>query len=66
MCIYRLENKGVKFEQKKFNSLAEVNAFGRQKFDYIINCSGLGARDLINDTNMFSLRDEVVQVRIRK
>ena len=50
------ENK-VKMENRKLNSLAEVEA------DLIINCSGLGASDLVSDPRMFPVSGHVLRVR---
>jgi D-amino-acid oxidase len=41
-----------------FNKLAEVN----RKFDLVINCAGIGARDLVQDVNLEAHRGQVVIV----
>ncbi|XP_050445363.1 D-aspartate oxidase [Cataglyphis hispanica] len=50
---------GVTFEQKKLNSFKELS----DKFDIIINCTGLGARKLCDDRRLVSIRGQVLKVR---
>lgn len=47
-------------KQRKLNSLNELIG----EFDLIINCTGLGARDLCNDKRLVSLRGQVIKVRL--
>lgn len=53
-----LENKGVKFHLLELNSPSEL--FG--DFDLVINCSGVGARELVNDSEVFPIRGQSVRV----
>lgn len=55
-----LESRGVKFEQRKLNCLSELNQF---KYDAIINCAGLGSHGLLDDTDMYPIRGQVVRVK---
>ena len=48
------EKRNVVFERKLISSFDEV-----QGFDIIINCSGLGARDLCHDTSVIPVRGQV-------
>lgn len=55
-----LESRGVRFEQKKLQSLRDLNGRG---FDAIINCAGLGSHGLISDSEMYPIRGQVIRVR---
>jgi len=48
------EQRSVLFERKLVNSFDELAGF-----DIIINCSGLGARDLCHDTSVIPVRGQV-------
>ena len=52
-----LEQHGVIITQRKVSSIAELQA------DIIINCTGLGSRDLLGDERMFPVSGHVCRVR---
>jgi hypothetical protein len=52
-----LQNKKVKFVQKKINSFAELED------KYIINCSGLGSRELNKDKEMVSVQGHLIMLK---
>lgn len=59
-----LESKGVKIIQKKLSKIAEfIDATKNNGFDYIINCTGLGALEFCNDRNMNPVRGQVLRVK---
>jgi hypothetical protein len=39
-----------------------VDPLDKHNFDYIVNCTGLGARELLNDKNVFTISDDIVKV----
>ena len=53
----RFEAAGGSVEQRTLSSLDEVDA------RVVVNCVGLGARDLVNDTSMEPIRGQIVRVR---
>ena len=54
-----IEKLGGKFIQRKIISLDEIS----HQYDVIINCSGLGARELVDDKRMFGTRGQVLLVK---
>jgi len=59
--LYRdLETGGVRFVRKKLESLSDI---ARLSQSVIVNCTGLGSRELFNDTNMFSIKGQLVRLR---
>lgn len=54
----RVQNMGVKFVTQSLSSLNELES----EADFIVNCSGLGAKTLVNDTEVFPIRGQVVRV----
>ncbi|GMR37037.1 hypothetical protein PMAYCL1PPCAC_07232 [Pristionchus mayeri] len=52
-------SKGGMIRQGRVKSLHELTA----EFDTIINCSGLGARDLVGDDQVSPIRGQVLRVR---
>jgi len=48
----------VSVEQKSVKELSELN----DDFDLLVNCSGLGAAQLVGDTNMVPIRGQVFRV----
>jgi D-amino-acid oxidase len=48
---------GGKIEQRKLNSLNELN-----NYSIIINCAGLGARQLVNDKKIYPIRGQMVKI----
>ena len=63
-----LTNNGVIIEQRRVDSLSDIDA------DIIVNCSGLGSVSLVNDQNMFPIsgaidskhKDQRFQIRQRE
>lgn len=45
-------------EQRKVNSLQELG----NSFDIIVNCSGLGSKTLVGDTQVYPVRGQVLKV----
>lgn len=43
--------------------ISSFNQLSEDKYDVIINCSGLGARQLCNDTEMIPIRGQVIKVK---
>ncbi|XP_014470496.1 PREDICTED: D-aspartate oxidase [Dinoponera quadriceps] len=55
----QLQADGVTLRRRKLRSLDELAG----EFDLVMNCSGLGARELCNDKRMVSLRGQVIKVK---
>lgn len=55
-----LLEKDVKFMQRKISQLHELFD---ENFDILINCTGLGAFDVVNDKSMYPVRGQVLRVR---
>jgi glycine/D-amino acid oxidase-like deaminating enzyme len=55
----KLTKLGVRFVQRKVESLSDL--YGQ--YDCVINCSGLGAFNTINDTDMYPIRGQVLRVK---
>ena len=53
-----LKSSGVKFIQKKILDLHELKGY-----DSIINCSGLGAYELMGDNSMYPIRGQVLRIK---
>jgi hypothetical protein len=53
----KVKEGGVKFEEKKISNFAELSSY-----DIIINCTGLGSRDLVDDKLLYPVRGQLVQV----
>ncbi|RYG67980.1 FAD-binding oxidoreductase [archaeon] len=56
----KLQGMGVRFEQRRIDSLSEPSL---SNYDLIINCTGMGAYDLLNDKEMYPVRGQVLRVR---
>jgi D-amino-acid oxidase len=54
----KLEFWGVKFEQRKVHTLSSLAG----EFDVVINCAGLGSRDLVEDSETYPVKGHVVRV----
>ena len=55
----RFREKGGRLTQRKVTDLlAEA-----QHYDWVINCSGLGARELCNDQELYPIRGQVVRLK---
>lgn len=52
--------KGGEFEMKVLTSLDDLEFSGH---DWIINCTGLGSRQLVNDQKMYPIRGQIVKVK---
>ncbi|KAJ0402631.1 hypothetical protein ATCC90586_010870 [Pythium insidiosum] len=48
--------RGGTFEQRKLSSLDDVDA------DLVVNCTGLGAKDLVSDDTVYPIRGQVLRV----
>jgi D-amino-acid oxidase len=57
--VDRFEKLGGTIEQRTVESLAELLEPGR----LVVNCTGLGARQLTDDESMYPIRGQVVSVR---
>lgn len=55
----QLRNDGVIFESRKINSLSELYIEGA---DIILNCAGLGAREIVSDESVYPIRGQVLRV----
>ncbi|CAG0909602.1 unnamed protein product, partial [Cyprideis torosa] len=65
MISYYLEKwPDIKVFKRKIDSLDEItNAIGKNPpIDTIVNCAGLGARDIVNDRNLVPIRGQLVKV----
>ncbi|MEQ2202545.1 hypothetical protein XENOCAPTIV_005979 [Xenoophorus captivus] len=49
---------GGRVEQRKVNSLQELS----DSFDFIVNCSGLGSKQLVGDASVYPVRGQVLKV----
>lgn len=56
----QLQAAGAHFVQRKLTSLAELAGEG---WDVVVNCSGLGARQLLPDRNSYPIRGQIMRVR---
>uniref|UniRef100_A0A669DAB9 D-aspartate oxidase n=1 Tax=Oreochromis niloticus TaxID=8128 RepID=A0A669DAB9_ORENI len=54
----RFRKAGGQVEQRKVNSLQELS----NSFDIIVNCSGLGSKILVGDTQVYPVRGQVLKV----
>lgn len=59
--MHKFEKLGVRFIQRRLNSLEE--AFEGLPKKAVFNCSGLGAKQLANDSTVFLTRGQVVVIR---
>lgn len=55
----RFKSAGGKVFEKRVNSLDDLI----QDYDVIINCTGMGARSLVNDQKMKPIRGQVARVQ---
>lgn len=55
----QFQNNGGKIIERKVNSFQELTS---ENFDVVVNCTGLGARYLCNDTQIVPLRGQVQKV----
>ncbi len=54
----QVRRRGAKFEQRKISSFDELSSY-----DIIINCTGLGSRELLDDKLMHPVRGQTVLVK---
>ena len=54
----QFKTNGGRVIQKKLKSLQEIDGI----YDVIVNCSGLGSRDLVNDQGVYPVRGQAVLV----
>jgi len=54
-----IETLGGCFIEGKLKSLSEIS----DRYDVIINCSGLGARELANDLQMIPIRGQILYAK---
>lgn len=57
--MFRFRRAGGQLEQRKVNSLQELS----HSYDIIINCSGLGSRTLVGDSEVYPVRGQVLKVK---
>jgi D-amino-acid oxidase len=53
----RVRAQGVRFETREVRDLDETRAF-----DAVVNCTGLGARELVGDRRCFAIKGQIVRV----
>lgn len=58
MRCFSFKRNGGTVLRKRLETLDEIGA----KFDVIGNCSGLGARHLVNDTSVYPIRGQTIRV----
>jgi glycine/D-amino acid oxidase-like deaminating enzyme len=56
----QLDAAGVTQQQRHLSSLAELAGEG---WDVVINCCGLGSRDLLPDPHCYPIRGQIMRVR---
>lgn len=54
----QLQAAGVLIQQRKVNTLAE----GLANFPVVVNCTGLAARELLHDDEMYPIRGQIMRV----
>ncbi|CAF0813329.1 unnamed protein product [Brachionus calyciflorus] len=59
----KLKDKGVNFISCKINTLQEFINGNGSTYDYIINCTGLGARNFVPDSNVYPVKGQVLRVK---
>lgn len=60
----RLLELGVPIETRRLASVAEVDAFAsKHSADLVVNCLGLGARQVFGDTALYPARGELVYIQ---
>ena len=55
--LERVKKAGVTIHQKKVSDFSELS------YDIIVNCTGLGSRDLLDDKLLYPLRGQIVVVK---
>ncbi|XP_052778170.1 D-aspartate oxidase-like isoform X2 [Mya arenaria] len=65
-CLYlewllkRYQSRGGKIQKKHLQRLSDLSVEG---YDVIVNCTGIGARDLVGDTSLTPYRGQVIRTR---
>lgn len=59
VILKQFQQKGGKIVEKKVKSFDEFAG----KFDVVVNCSGLGARDLCKDKTIEPVRGQIIKIR---
>ncbi|KAL5505240.1 hypothetical protein EMCRGX_G006642 [Ephydatia muelleri] len=54
----RFRRNGGLIERKKVSSLSEFDGY-----DVVVNCTGLGARDLVGDTSIYPIRGQILALK---
>lgn len=54
----RFRKAGGLVQQRKVNSLEELS----DSYDIIVNCSGLGSKTLVGDTQMYPVRGQIIKM----
>eukprot|EP00111_Clytia_hemisphaerica_P016357 TCONS_00048420-protein len=54
-----IEKMGGKFTQKDVKSIKDIGT----NYDVIVNCTGLGSRDLVGDKKVYPLRGQIMKVK---
>lgn len=57
----KLTAANVKFVEKRVQNVRTFSA--EEKFDCVVNCTGLGALSAANDATMYPIRGQVLRVR---
>jgi len=55
----QFQSNGGKVIQKRLNSLQEIDS----DYDIIVNCTGLGSRELVNDKQVYPVRGQTITVK---
>ena len=53
-----ISSNGGQFVKRKLNTLEELVG----SYDIVVNCTGLGARELVGDSKMYSSRGQIIKV----
>ncbi len=59
----KLTALGAVFEQRLVDSLDEFTGSGAATYDCVVNCTGLGAKLLLEDEEMYPVRGQVLRVK---
>jgi D-amino-acid oxidase len=60
--VARFEANGGRFEYRRLGSLAELVAPATPAAPVVVNCAGLGARELVGDLSVLPVRGQIVRV----
>ncbi|XP_066583399.1 D-aspartate oxidase isoform X2 [Prorops nasuta] len=55
----KLKRNGVKFQERTLNTLGDLGV----DYDYAMNCTGLGAREMCKDYRLVSIRGQVLKIK---